>query len=360
MAVAERAEREHRAREFALPALPARLAQIDLLKGLAILAVLALHTLTAAQLSDSAARFWIAQAVPVFVVLMGLNATGSMWRRGRAGLRELYSRRYLLSRLDRLYVPFLPVLAVSCAVALVRGTLTPGGIVAGLVVGLLPYSGPGNYFITFAFQFAVLFPLFYWAYRRAPAAVVVAGFAAAAVFELAAPHVAVLAQHITLFESLFVRFLPYVALGAMLADRMVHGRGLPRWWWLAGAISVAYLVALTVDASVITISLAGLRDFGQTSLGAFYPALLIALGLRWLPRTATSAPARLLATLGIASYEIFLVQILWFSLVSAQKVAMFVPSAIACCAIGYALHVALRRVPKLAEAPLSSSQRRGT
>lgn len=83
-----------------LPVLPARLAQIDLLKALAIIAVIGLHSLTADQANELAVRWWIGQAVPVFAVLMGLNATASLWRRAGDGPRAVYTRSYVLSRID--------------------------------------------------------------------------------------------------------------------------------------------------------------------------------------------------------------------------------------------------------------------
>ncbi len=343
--------KDHR---FSLPLLPARLAQIDLLKGMAILAVVTGHTLSRGQLVESGARFWMWQAVPVFVVLMGLNTTGSQWRHGLAGLRALYSRAYVLTRFDRFYVPFLVVLVASSALALAEGTLTAKGLAHGLVLGNLPFTGPGNYFITFLFQFVVIFPLFYWVYRRAPGPVVVGSFAAAAMFELLAPHVAVLSsiQNEWWTEAFFARFLVYIAFGALLADYMVNGRDVPRWWWLGGAVSVGYLVAITVNASVLTISIGDLGLAGQTFIGSFYPALLVAAGLHWLPPTPTGVAWRLLARLGAASYEIFLVQILWFGLVAtalgtSESLWLTVPSAVVCCTLGYALHLGLGRTPRL-------------
>src|SRR3954470_10816728 len=82
------------------------LAQIDLLKGLAVLSVIALHGVTAEELHDAWAPFTIGQAVPVFLVVMGMNAASSFRDRGGAPLRELFSPAYFAGRFDRLVVPF--------------------------------------------------------------------------------------------------------------------------------------------------------------------------------------------------------------------------------------------------------------
>ena len=56
--------------------------------------------------------------------------------------------------------------------------------------------------------------------------------------------------------------------------------------------------------------------------------------------------------MGAASYEIFLLQILWFGLVASvlgtdQSLWLLVPSTIVCCPLGYALHLGMRRTPPL-------------
>lgn len=331
-----------------LPSLPARLAQIDILKGLAILAVLGLHTVTSRQLRDWGGAFWLGQAVPVFVVLMGLNATGSLLTRAREGLRGVYTRGYLLSRLDRLYVPFLTVFLLSALIAAAQGSLTVRAILGGLVTGLLPYSGPGNYFITFAFEFALVFPALVVAFGRRPAATVVACFALALAGEVVVPHVTPIAQHPYVWDSSFLRLLPWVAVGMLLARLMLHGKPLPGWWLLAAAAAGVYLLAVTVDGDVLRLSLGGWGSLGQTSLAAFYSGFLVALGLRYLPVTSSGVVARGLSAVGRASYEIFLLQILWFSLVDATHLAMYPLSVAACAGSGLLLHRALQSVPRIA------------
>ena len=329
-----------------LPVLPARLAQIDTLKALAILAVIALHSLTAEQLHDTAARWWIGQAVPIFAVLMGLNATASLWRRAGAGPHAVYTRTYWLSRIDRLYVPFLAVFVLATIAAAAQGTLTARQL-GGLLTGTLPVGGPGNYFIPFVFQFAIVFPLLAVALRRWPTATVAACLLAAFVGELAAPHLAQLVAHPYAWDASLLRLLPFVAVGMLLAEWMLTRRPLPGWWWAAAALSAGYLAVVTVDAQLLELSLGGWRTLGQTSLAAFYAGTLVALGLRFLPATVTGAAGRVLTLVGVSSFEIFLLQILWFGVVDAQEPQWFPISVVVCCTAGVTLHLALRRVPRL-------------
>jgi peptidoglycan/LPS O-acetylase OafA/YrhL len=86
-------------------------------------------------------------------------------------------------------------------------------------------------------------------------------------------------------------------------------------------------------------------------LVACYPALLVALGMRWLP---ASAP-RLLqpaVTLGRASYHVYLVQIVWFGALPDQSLGRFVTALAAVVAIGLVFY---RLVPgRWPPAPLGS------
>ena len=334
--------------EFGLPRLGARLIQIDLIKGLAMLGVLLLHSIPGSWLASTVTLFTIGQSVPVFVVLTGLNGVASLRRQGDAGLAALYSRRYLLSRVDRLYVPFLIVLAMSIAIALAKGTLT-AGVVAAPVSALLPFSGPGNYYIAFVFQVAVLLPLLFFLYRRSPWAATIGAFVIAAAFEALAPHVGAFAN--SPFDYVYaagiLRFLPFLTVGGLMADQMLRGWGVPAWWWAGGIIGVTYLAILHGNVNVLALDDSDWRRWGETVLSVFYPALLVAIGLRVLPGRLHGALAHSVVVVGESSYEIFLVQILYFGLLAPVSEAMIVPSIIACCALGYGLHRALTWVPKL-------------
>ena len=334
-------------RELPLPRLPGHLAQIDILKGLAIVAVLFLHSLSVRWLNDGVTVLYIGQAVPVFVVLMGLNAAGSQWRRRDSSLRALYTRRYLLDRLDRLYRPFLVVLIVDAALAAARGSLTLGGLAGGIGLGIMPYGGPGNYFITFAFEFAVVFPAYCWAYFRAPRRTTAAAFFLAAAFQALAPHIHQFDTAPYVYSAALPRLMPFFALGAVLAERMLRGRGLPAWWAAAAGVSVAYLLIVHFDVNAFALDDADWRHWGETFASAFYPALLVAAGLRWLPGASRAWVPRALAALGRASYEIFLLQIVFFGVTGPVPRGLVVPCVIACCLLGLVLHRAMNHVPRL-------------
>jgi hypothetical protein len=102
----KRAERG--TRRFAM-----RVPAIDVVKGLAIIGVIAQHALTRETMDDTGADFWLRQSVPVLFVLMGFNAARSSLRRPAPTLAEAYGARYWRGRYRRILLPLLIVSAVA-------------------------------------------------------------------------------------------------------------------------------------------------------------------------------------------------------------------------------------------------------
>lgn len=80
---------------------------IDAIKGLGILSVILLHTFHTELLLKIGAPFHIWQAVPVFIILQGLNLANSYKRRGYETLKDFNDKQYHLRRIQRLIFPYL-------------------------------------------------------------------------------------------------------------------------------------------------------------------------------------------------------------------------------------------------------------
>ncbi|HEX8054590.1 MAG TPA: acyltransferase [Thermoleophilaceae bacterium] len=313
---------------------PARLAQIDLLKGAAVLGVIALHGLTAHELDDAWEGLHFGQAVPIFLVLMAMNAASSLRRRGDAPLRDLFTRSYFAGRFERLLAPF----AVVWVASLVLGLALSEDVGFGptTAVGVTPLTGPGNYFVTIAFEFVLVFPLLFLAFRRAPLVTIAACFAIDAAFELIAPHV-FSGSYPFVYDAAILRYFGQIALGLWIAEHSGLADRRNRWILGLALASVAYLVfEHQSDGGFDWLR----HDFGATTnfLAAPYAAALVLLGLRFLPSRETAAPVRVLAAIGRASWHIFLVQMIWFAVVDARGLDAFVLNAGGACAIGYSLY----------------------
>jgi peptidoglycan/LPS O-acetylase OafA/YrhL len=265
---------------------------------------------------------------------MGMNATASLQRRGGASPRELYTRAYAVGRLERLLLPFATVWVIALVAGAIDGVLHFGPL---MLAGVLPRAGPGNYFVTIAFEFAIVFPALYALFARAPRATAAACFAAAAGFELAAPHVGFLAgSGVYAYDASILRYMGQIALGVWIALAVRDTRLSTRWILLVAPLSVAYLVVLHESPGDFD-WLHGGFGIGTNFLSAFYAAALVIVGLRALPDRVRSAPALAIAEIGRASWHIFLVQVVWFVL-DRHRGYEFLPLHVAVtCATGYAL-----------------------
>lgn len=139
-----------------------RWAEIDLLKGLAILWVLLIHSRA---LGDSAGFLYVVnRAVPLFVILFGLNST--LWWRSRPFPQAL--SHWYSTRAKRILVPYWATLPVWWALAL---HIRPYGIELHWwlpfvqVAGYTAAIGTG-WFVTLVLLLAALFPWIEAAVRR--------------------------------------------------------------------------------------------------------------------------------------------------------------------------------------------------
>lgn len=327
--------------------IPSRSSAIDLLKGIAIVSVICLHTFSTGTLEAIDAHFHIWQAVPVFLFLMGLNAASSLRRRGGLTLRELYSGEYLAGRFDRVFVPFLIAFLVTLALAVLTHTPHSSGIklLGDPIVGLFPIDGPGNYFVTLLFEFALAFPLIFWGLRRWPLGTLLLCLLLNGAFEAFARRLSFFQANPYADASSLLRFLFLVALGGFCAAIPAQRALRSPWLWGGTLLSVAYLALLETDPAALTI--ADGSQPGSNLLSAFYPACLVLLGIAFLPALAERPAARVGGVLGRASYHIFLVQIAWFGLAvwTAHSLLALLGNLAVTLAVGVAFYelMALRR-----------------
>lgn len=280
---------------------------IDLLKALAIVAVICLHSLSWGTLHAMAASFHLWQAVPVFIILLGVNGAAALRRRGPGRLREMYVRDYLAARFDRIYVPFVFACGITLLlVFVVRGTHpSVQGLAGDLLTGQLPIDGPGNYFITLLFQAVLLLPLLYRAIVRWPVRSLLGCFALGLCFEVLAQRSGLESSHPYLYEACILRGLPLLAVGCAISGTPPARLLRAPWLWIAALLSAGCIAAAQFDSAALTA--------GEPTASTFYPVLLVVLGMVGL-RGLGGLPVRAGVEVGRASYHIFLLQILWFGL----------------------------------------------
>jgi peptidoglycan/LPS O-acetylase OafA/YrhL len=293
--------------------------QIDILKGLAIIAVLLLHSLSREQLDASYAVFHIWQAVPVFMVLMGLNL-GMSYGSKTLHFDQLYTPQYFQKKALRIIFPLLLIYVISLLAGYVweqvyaREVYTLGW---KNLIGVLPVSGKGNYFITLLLQSLIALPLIGYTFNRWPVRTSLVLVFLEIAFQLVAYHINYFEEDRYLYDAALFRYFSAIALGLWLS-RLITTPEIRSGWLLilAGIASAVYLYFHQYQA----ISLPYIRPEWQAQLFLTFPyaALLIFLGIRAFPQQSGFIALSTLANIGKASYHIFLAQVLYFGLIQVD------------------------------------------
>jgi peptidoglycan/LPS O-acetylase OafA/YrhL len=314
---------------------------IDVAKGLAILGVIAQHVLTSDAKRDLGGALWFNQAVPIFVVLFGLNAARNLAKSADADLRQLYSPGYFRSRTVRLIVPTIPIWVLMIAVAAAQDRVVIGGL---QLIGAAPVDGgaPGDYFIALVIALALLFPALWWCYARAPVLTLVGLVALSVVTELLSRPLLTgsAALHYVAVANPF-HVAAAVGAGVWLASQPSLEAALRRHrdlFALGAAASAAYLTALFALPS------------GPNGFGFLYPGFTLSTGIwalgwtllltisivgavdRLAPESKALAP---LAELGKASYHVFLVQMAIIGLWRTDEPGLLALEALASLVLGW-------------------------
>ena len=287
-----------------------RYLQIDILKALAIISVIVLHTIPSNMVKHPLSIFTIYQAVPIFFVLMAINALMSFKRHNYTTLSNIYPK-YLKSRFKRVIYP----LIILWILSLILGILLNKNIYLGTltVIGYLPLTGPGNYFISILLQFIILFPILYKLYSYNSKYLLISSFILSFAFELIAFQVPILDNSFYWYKACILRYLFLIVLGMWMVDNFEPGNLkslIIKKSLLTGLIlSTVYIIGVSIFLLEFPYFQSPWQP--QTILSFFYPLILCAIGIRYLPSSSNHIwnGFRLI---GKASYHIFLIQILFF------------------------------------------------
>ena len=139
--------------------------QLEVLKTIAIAFVVMDHSLTWEIKGAMGSVFWERLSIPFFLIVMGFNMGISFKFRNSKSLRELYSWDYFKRKIKRYVFPFIILYCVSIILGVTLGYYNTNEY---LLLGYLPFWGPGNWFIPLLFGSIVVFPIIYWLFDRSP------------------------------------------------------------------------------------------------------------------------------------------------------------------------------------------------
>ena len=178
-----------------------------------------------------------------------------------------------------------------------------------MLLGRLPYGGPGNYFISVIVQLIFISPILLFSYERNKTLTLVSVFIIDLFIQVS---FGALSMENRVYEYICTRFLFIMILGFWLRDHMNILSRRNIWLFPLSALSVVYLVKFGNTGFIYFQG--GMNNF-QNLFVSFYTALLVLILLNTLPKYTTNIISIFFAKCGYLSWHIFLVQMVYFPII---------------------------------------------
>ena len=307
--------------------------QIDVLKAIAIAFVILDHSLTWEIKGALGGIFWERLSIPFFLIVMGFNMGNSFEYREHKSLRDLYSLAYFKRKLKRYVFPFVILWLASLALGTTLGYIDTSEY---LLLGYLPFWGPGNWFIPLLFGSILIFPIVYWLFKRAPLATVGLCFLSELVMQYLLWFLYPAAT--TAYDSFIIAairvnilfFLPAVGIGLWFSREPA----LPsKHNWFVYPYLVISVLFMIDYATISPATGKGILGSMPNAFGGFfaftqdfikgdytlifygYAAFLVFATMLLVPQNASGLFQRFIKRVGKSTYHILLFQIFWMSIV---------------------------------------------
>jgi hypothetical protein len=312
--------------------------QIDFLKAAMIFLVIFDHIVAWSVKSYIAVTLWERISIPVFLVILGFNASKSFQRKEPATLRELYSWGYFKNKIIRYIIPFLVLYIASTLIglfiykfdfaAMYDGQFYPSHGIMNYFVGILPFWGPGNWFLPLLFQSILIMPLLYKAFKKSPILALILCFIIEIVMHLIVFFfigdlypggvLSLKKLHIlNMFMTSTLFYLSGIGLGMWFSfgHKLEHNRNF--FMWIIYPISLGFIVAFQFYGFRIMIGNIPLLRGDYHLLIFPYSAFLFLLAMKFLPQRSEGRISRAISLIGKSSYHILLIQILGYGIIYA-------------------------------------------
>ena len=319
--------------------------QVDILKTLMIFLVIFDHTIPWSIKDNLGVALWERIAIPVFMVILGFNFGKSFQSKKTPLLESFYTREYFFNKLFRFVIPFLILYFVSTIIGgfiygfnidLIEAGqwAIPGGSrfsELNIFLGILPFWGPGNWFIPVIFGAIIILPWLYKGFSESRSRAVytlilcfiIEIIVQTIIFTLKNPTPPpTFASWDDYYNALFFIysiFLLFSAVGFGMwfsRDHKLFSKN-NIFVWILFPISLTYLIAYQFyDFRILVNGIPFLT--GDYNFMVFpYSAFLFLVAMKILPSNSKLKVAKVIKTISRSTYHIFLVQILYFGIVFA-------------------------------------------
>ncbi|MFW9782612.1 MAG: acyltransferase family protein [Candidatus Heimdallarchaeota archaeon] len=310
-----------------------RFFQVDFLKAVMIFLVIFDHIVSWNIKSNIGVALWERISIPVFLVIMGYNMGKSFQRKTVLTLRELYSWKYFKSKILRYIVPFLVLYAASTFIGLLmygfdikamyQNQFSPSHGYMNLFIGILPFWGPGNWFIPVILQSIIIIPLIYWGFKRKPILTLILCFVVEIMMQLTVFfYIGDITSwqeiHIlNMFMNSILFYLSAIGLGIWFSRDHELQSSRNFFMWLLYPISLAYIVTFQFFGFRYMIGNVPLLRGDYHFLVFPYSAFLFLIAMKFLPQRTKNKFFKAIAVIGKSTYHILLIQILGYGMITA-------------------------------------------
>lgn len=291
---------------------------IDILKGVCIIFIILDHYTGWGETMRLQLLFpyWITMAVPVLMILSGYVYSLSYERHNILTLKDAYRPKFIIEKFIRYTIPFLIAYLLEFAISAFDNGIWV--ILSTWIKGLFTGGwGPGSYYYPIMVQFIFVFPVIYFIIKKYDfAGLVLCGILNALyewmqyVYEL---------SYVT-YRLLLLRYILLIAFGCYICI----GKTMPKKWlsWICTFVGTGFIWLYNYQGYEPTI----LIHWTET---CFIAALFIMPLTKFLltSKKMKHITCKPLEFLGKASFNIFLVQMVYFNYV-AKFVYKFSQSAL--------------------------------
>ncbi len=315
---------------------------IDYLKAVGIIMVIITHY----EWEDKTTPFFtwfIAMAVPIFMLLTSFNFSMSFERKTSGKIIELYQWKNVMPRIVRFTVPFVMVFVLEMVLEAMEGQ--PYSLKEMITCFMEGGIGPGSYYYPILIQLLFLFPIIYLMVKH----ISWGGVAGVALLNLAYEYyVRYSEMELDTYRLLVPRYLLFLAMGCYLYFHLKNEKKypLPVWAMLPGfAVGFGFIIWVYQLENQPELEL--FRFWTRTSmLTAFYIFPIIYLLFHYLKNKKIPGKVGvLLSEIGKASYHIFLVQMMYFEFFDDilfplhPAVLVTIGNVLVCVTVGYGFYL---------------------
>jgi len=304
--------------------------QVDLLKAVMIFLVIFDHTVPWALKDYMGVALWERISIPVFLVIMGFNMGLSFKQTGETSLKKLYSWNYFKKKFWRYIFPFFVLYLLSTFIGLAINGFDLDALnqyqyrfdFAHLFIGILPFYGPGNWFLPVVFWSILIVPLLYkgfsgklkWRIITLTLCYIVELSVHLAILFILIPNVASYPEFMFYFRFTYTTplfLLSAIGLGLWFSKNHNIFAKKNIFIWILFPLSLVYLIAFQFFDFFFGF------EFGDYHLLVFpYSAFLVLIALKLIPKKVNNNNLFIkgIRIISKSTYHILLTQILYFAI----------------------------------------------